>query len=146
MDINYLNKRINSPFLLKIPYKDDFTIFFNRTNGAILVISKIELDLLLTEGRIDSELYNEIIDSQILDFEEIVLHNQDDNFLVTIELSTICNLKCPYCYQRSFIPRKEISNDILEATFDYIEQVFRKNPNQNYVIIGIIGGEPLIHF
>jgi len=55
-----------------------------------------------------------------------------------VELTTKCNLKCPYCYLGTNIERKDMSSETIDLLVKFIEK-FGKGTS-----IAIFGGEPLI--
>lgn len=46
--------------------------------------------------------------SEVFNIEDTDFSNEFNQFTVTIEMSTLCNLKCTYCYQNGSEKRKEI--------------------------------------
>jgi|LGOV01.1.fsa_nt_gb uncharacterized protein len=140
---------LNNTYIQQIPSFDGVTLF-NRTNGSIVKLSRLSYEVLdidypnVSEDKIAS-LLNDLERSEIFNLENIQLNNDYDTFSVTIEMSTLCNLKCTYCYQNGYEKRSEISNEALNSTVEYIERVFKEDSNIKKVNVGFIGGEPLLH-
>lgn len=60
-------------------------------------------------------------------------------------MSTLCNLKCTYCYQNGSEKLKEIEDITLDATLKYLERIFKYDSKMERVNVGFIGGEPLLY-
>lgn len=140
-----LKEAFLNQFILKVPYNNEQIILFNRTNGAIFLLKEFEYDTIVSKNICDEELYNNITESGIISFNNIVLDTDCDNFLLTIELSTICNFKCTYCYQNCFEYRPVITQQILDNIYLYIENIFISDEHIRNLIVGFIGGEPMLH-
>lgn len=137
---------LQSKYIHRIKYSDNRTILFNRTNGSIFLLSNDELtNLGKNSTNVSNELLSDIENSAILKLNPINKYNQQNSFLVTIELSTNCNLRCTYCYQKSEQKRLEIGDKTLDSIYEYIENVLVSNNSIEFVIIGYIGGEPFLH-
>ncbi|MFH2116665.1 MAG: radical SAM protein [Bacillota bacterium] len=145
--LNYnLTNLLLADHMIDIPYNHKKHIFFNRTNGAICLLSKRDISRTSNKSSSKNEnLYIKLTENKILEYEGISIQKKFDSFLVTIEMSTLCNLQCLYCYQDKEVVRKEITNEILEKIYAYITAVLEENNKINYVVIGYIGGEPLLH-
>ena len=127
--------------LLIIPFESLF-IVFNRTNGAISLLTPQEINM-LKENTCKTDLLQSFGDKSFVR-ENVSLYKEYDNFLVTIELSTLCNLACLYCYQDKIYVREEIEENVINAILVYIEEVFLTEKRINYLVIGLIGGEPML--
>lgn len=132
-------------YIMKIQYENGKLILFNRTNGAVFLLEQQEYQTIVDTGNCDADLYNDIMESEIAIIEEIVLDTECDIFLLTIELSTLCNFKCRYCYQNAFEQRNNITEEILEKIYLYVENVFINDKSKKNLVVGFIGGEPMLH-
>jgi hypothetical protein len=113
--------------ILNVSYKQS-QILFNRTNGAIFLLKNHDFRKLVKGVLSENTLvFKELSESRVLEVEEASITSCDDNFLITIELSTACNLSCVYCYQEKNVVRKEISQSTLESIYTYIENVLEIN-------------------
>ncbi len=66
-------------------------------------------------------------------------------FQLTIELSRVCNFKCPYCYQNgTFDSKKVIAREVLDACVRYATYVLENKDVRDFEL-NFIGGEPLLH-
>lgn len=129
----------------------DETILHQKYNGAVYLIKNETLDYIYKnkfKGLNNISELKDLIDYQFIVNQEIkpVTIRQCNEFLLTIEMSSQCNLECSYCYQHdpSESKRDVISADSINHIYNYIEKVFLKNPDLN-LDLGIIGGEPLLH-
>lgn len=143
----FFSKYVN---FIKLEDSDE-TILHQKYNGAVYLIKTDTLNYIFEnqfKGLKDISELNDLIDYQFLVNQEInpVTIRQCNEFLVTIEMSSQCNLRCSYCYQHdpSESKRDVISTDNINNIYSYIENVFLKNPDFN-LDFGIIGGEPLLH-
>lgn len=139
-----------SKYVLRIPMDDNAIIYFNKINGSIILLSKKD-DVLVEKGNytlISDEEYNNLKKCGMLVEGDEVVRNfssaEFDKFQVTIEMSSLCNLNCLYCYENDKGTREEISDNVLEKVIIYIQHVIKKN-DINSVNIGFIGGELLLH-
>lgn len=70
--------------------------------------------------------------------------NSDQEYILHINPTLDCNLKCWYCYE-NHIPDSRMSDDVLESTFNHISSVLQ-NPAIKSFELGFFGGEPLYRF
>lgn len=140
---------IDNKYLHVISVYDGY-IFYNRTNGAILKLSYLDYDTIMglisgVPEQYSSDLCKDVEESGIFSFNKIELKKNNDNFTMTIEMSTMCNLKCTYCYQNGKEQRGEISSETINNIAQYISDVFDEEQQIKKITVGIIGGEPLLH-
>lgn len=62
----------------------------------------------------------------------------------TIFVTTKCNLKCCYCYEKNYIPVDMTLDTALEVVCFIHEKIVEKNVNEGYVQFH--GGEPVLNF
>ncbi len=132
----------NIAHLLIVPFESRF-IIFNRTNGAISLLSPNELKE-VKEDASGLALVKSFGD-RAFKREEVCLQQENESFLITIELSTLCNLSCLYCYQDKTQTRDKIGERVINAILVYIEKVFLTSRQIKILSIGLIGGEPMLH-
>ena len=65
--------------------------------------------------------------------------------VIDIVLGNKCYLSCEYCYQNKSIMKKDITNDNVNLIISYINDIIKKLPNNQYVEIHIMGGEPFLY-
>lgn len=132
----------NIAHLLIIPFESRF-IIFNRTNGAISLLNERELKTLKENA--SSIKLAQSFGTEAFKRENVSLQKENESFLVTIELSTLCNLDCLYCYQDKLHIRNKIDEKVINAIVVYIENVFLTARQIKILTIGLIGGEPMLH-
>lgn len=81
---------------------------------------------------------------------DILKKNNDDKFNFFVICPTFnCNSRCIYCYQQydSSLDRRTVSQNNLEKIFGYIGnniKIIKNSSPQQFVAIGLFGGEPFI--
>lgn len=89
----------------------------------------------LTEDADEQRLYRK----KYLDFIDSRDKDEIQIFFVT---NYSCNFACTYCYQDQYSnPKQELTNDIIDAFFDYVQKEFAGRKKY----ITIFGGEPLLN-
>jgi sulfatase maturation enzyme AslB (radical SAM superfamily) len=92
-----------------------------------------ELGILVPRWRNEAQLLRQYADRFIHPFE------------FTLELSRVCNFKCTYCYQNgTHDPHKVISQNVINACYQYLEHVFSTGDIDEFEL-NFIGGEPMLH-
>lgn len=120
-----------SKYVKKIPFSENQVLLYNLFNSAMYLIlaEKLnEIEVQISKGNSIELLedYNNLVEQEIIvEKENIpVLRKEADYFLVTIEMTNCCNLKCLYCYENDKNTRMSISNETIEKILKYIENVF----------------------
>ncbi|MDN5973561.1 MULTISPECIES: radical SAM protein [Actinomycetes] len=62
---------------------------------------------------------------------------------LSLELTTACNLRCPYCYQLAWSSSKTVSDETVEAFAEAALEISEKE-DVSGIDIELIGGEPMI--
>ena len=124
------------------------TIYFNKANGSIILLSE-SADKLVLDGQYEKVEREELENLQkckmLIETEELLPCSPAcKTFQITIEMSSLCNLCCTYCYENDKGTRKEIDNRTLEKIMIYIQKVLQQSEIES-VCVGFIGGEPLLH-
>lgn len=65
-------------------------------------------------------------------------------YRVGLNLGTLCNLQCKYCYEHGMEPT-EVSEKYLLRYASYLQYLVSTFPEGTTLAIGIFGGEPLLH-
>ncbi|WIV13366.1 radical SAM protein [Proteiniborus sp. MB09-C3] len=135
-----------SQYVEIIPINDEY-VLFNKANGTLILLSSSDMKI-ISDNEVSSlncDLYLNLKECDMLNDTEIVLNTETDFFSIGIEMSTICNLKCKYCYQSNERSRTEIERDTIEKILIYAKKVLELHPNFKEISLSFIGGEPLIH-
>ncbi len=135
-------------------------ILYNCANDKILILTE-ELKTIIVQNDLDSiklihpEFYTclvnnrFVIDDHIDDVNMAVENkesklNREDYFMLTINPTLDCNLRCWYCYETHG------KNSIVgEKTMDAIKNLLKnkiETPQLNSLFISFFGGEPLLRF
>ena len=138
-----------SKYVLRIPMEsNNNVIYFNRANGSIILLSE-SADKLVLGGQYEKMVSEEFTNlkkcKMLIEVEEpLPCSPPCKTFQITIEMSSLCNLHCTYCYENDKGTRKEIDNQTLDKIMTYIRKVLQQ-PEIESVCVGFIGGEPLLH-
>ena len=145
-----LGKRGQSKHNIITPIKnsDDFFIVNPLTKSAD-IISANELEMLYNNVDNNGEfaqrgyIVDEIQEAKAfkmayLDFTE---KRDEDETQIFFVPNYSCNFACSYCYQEGYNPvQKELSTDIIDAFFEYVQLEFAGKKKY----ITVFGGEPLL--
>lgn len=143
-----------SPYVLLIENdKSSEIILFNTINSCIVTLcnnffyeNKLELEY-LSEDEITFLKKNKFFVSKNEVLNELnKIKFSDDTLNITISLTELCNLSCLYCYQNDFNSNSVISNEVIDCIINYINIVIEKSQKIQFLVINIIGGEPLIAY
>lgn len=133
-----------------IDFDSDNYLLRNLYNGAIYLIPKNDfrqIEEALAQNKDILECHREALIHELFIVEDEPIPEyirQSATFLVTIEITSICNLQCSYCYENDKGTRPDISETIISDTLEYIENVFLHDLTQKELCVGFIGGEPLL--
>jgi sulfatase maturation enzyme AslB (radical SAM superfamily) len=145
---NFLNfsDSIHNKYILCSKTSFGTYVLFNRTNGAIIELLESEYESLCNGINVENhEMYQKIEESEIFNFKKVSLGKNIKSVYFTIEMSTICNLECTYCYQSNARNRPALSENIEDSIYLYIEKICNIAKEKEEFIFGFIGGEPLLH-
>lgn len=148
-----------SKYNFSFPSKDTF-ILYNSASDAVLQINQRLMEIYneyyYQPQKIESfapDFYRQlvkkkfIVDSNINEFEQVLKQWQikdesSDNYIITINPTLDCNLKCWYCYEQ----HKEGSMMSLEIQDAIVNLIYDKMNSHKRVTLSFFGGEPFLHF
>ena len=65
--------------------------------------------------------------------------------VIDIVLGTSCNFSCKYCYQDKNLVKVKLTNEIITYIKNYIKDCIKHLPENEYIEIHLMGGEPLFY-
>lgn len=138
-------------------------ILYNTFSCRSMILDKSLADLLSRYSRnvnaIDSihpNFYNALINEnyiveddydEVKAVEELRLNNLSDRsqYHLTINPTLDCNFHCWYCYE-SKVKGSEMSQELIQATISFIDNVLSDNPDLKRFHLYFFGGEPLLKY
>ncbi|MDY3362767.1 radical SAM protein [Riemerella anatipestifer] len=73
------------------------------------------------------------------------IDQQDEYYHLIINPTMNCNFSCWYCYE-SHEKKSKISDETIEKIIKLIENIFKKNPKMQFIVLSFFGGEPLLFY
>ncbi len=133
------------------------SVIYNTINGIAINISRSSIkddSLILSSLTNDQVKYledNNFIfkdnnaERQFVEdkYQDMIQHEFDKTLYITIELTTLCNFKCGFCYQNEWEQRAGISNKVIEKLIKVISNSDLSEYKE--INLNFIGGEPLLY-
>lgn len=141
-------------FLLKLKDSEEY-IIYNALVNSLAIISMEEYSQII-KNKISESLYNQLhklgfaVESHEYELNQIKeridkSRHSNDSLNLTIAVTSNCNFRCSYCYEKNQIKRLYMKEDIEEELINFV----KKNYNQKKIKslnITWYGGEPLLNF
>lgn len=109
---------------------DDFNIFYNQSNGIMITIKKDYLP------------YKDIIFARNNFMEERIMNERYSKVIICVNISSACNLRCKYCFNKEKDNRKL---DFVEIK-KFIDNIVEIKDDAEKYFVDLAGsGEPLLH-
>ena len=136
------------------------TILYNAMSDSYLLLKNQLLDIYRIPLEVLNEkspsLFNQLKDAGIIiknnidEVKELKLKisetdNSDDFFILHINPTLDCNMKCWYCYEKH-ISDYQITPETKEKILKFLSKLLTEKKDLKYFDLGFFGGEPLIHF
>ncbi len=136
-------------YIFLFQYDSKNVICYNSLNGALVLLSKKDIDTQLQQlPKDDVKTLGELdfFKSNHDCFQSIkteYIENVSDELDIIIEFTQQCNLRCPYCYQGTWGRKNTITTEILDCLFQYIKNCCSVNKYKT-LRLSLFGGEPLL--
>lgn len=139
---------------------DRHTVIYNAMSdnciflkNRILDLSNLPLDILKDNY---PKLYSQLIEGGFLigknvdevdKLKERILaaENNVDEYILNINPTLDCNLKCWYCYE-NHIKGSRISQRVKASILNFLDSIIKEKSTIKRFYLGFFGGEPLMHF
>lgn len=138
-----------------------YTRIFNFTVGSVLLYNtsncntlEIDRNLICNETRsvhlrdrkIAKELQSGGFLKHFVPIGPILKRYEFRTLIISLEIFTACNLKCPYCYQiNDHLHRGVISDADLDYLYQYVMKVHERT-GFSTLVLKVLGGEPSVNF
>jgi len=142
-----------SKYVRVINLVDDEILLYNTYNSSMITLDNNRMN---TQNAIKRELFSDEeittldsykffskTDKEVYEVLKFQYFEETNGMKLSIEVNTICNLSCQYCYQNGWELRKEISVEVIEQICNYIITC-RRDSGLEYLRVSLIGGEPLL--
>ena len=143
-----------------IPIQNKHTLVYNALSGKFLIIKNkfldINSDAISSLNSLNNVLYQNLIDAGVLiddNIDEIKIlnnriinsENNDKDYILHINPTLDCNLRCWYCYEKH-ITGSKMSRTVLSAIKKFITREINANSKLETFHLGFFGGEPLLYY